>query len=231
LLPQVLLIDAGCEWNHYAADITRTLPVGNGGRFTPEARAVYELVHAIQAAAFALLKPGVHWDAVHAAAHAALVAGFQRLGIFKSGGSMYSAEALMAAGAGAPFFPHGLGHSLGMDVHDVPSASKPGDNVTLLPGGRSPAGGADALYANLRLRVPLEAGMVVTVEPGCYFHPHLLAPVAGAAHVDHAVLARYAGMGGVRLEDVVRITPDGYENLTTVRSDVAWVEGVCSGEL
>jgi Xaa-Pro dipeptidase len=70
-----------------------------------------------------------------------------------------------------------------------------------------------------------------TVEPGCYFHPHLLRRVQGSKHVDHAVLARYAGMGGVRIEDCVLVTEKGAENLTTVRSDVEWVEGVCSGEL
>jgi Xaa-Pro dipeptidase len=70
-----------------------------------------------------------------------------------------------------------------------------------------------------------------TVEPGCYFHPHLLAPVKGHRYVDGEVLKRYEGMGGVRIEDVVVIKEDGYENLTTVKSDVEWVEGVCSGKL
>ena len=62
LLPQVLLIDAGCEWSNYAADITRTMPVGNGGKFSPEAREIYKLVHQMQKDAFAILEPGVHWD-------------------------------------------------------------------------------------------------------------------------------------------------------------------------
>lgn len=70
-----------------------------------------------------------------------------------------------------------------------------------------------------------------TVEPGIYFSPHLLAAVRGSEFIDHEVLARYEGVGGVRIEDVVVITEIGYENLTTVRSDTEWVEGVCSGEL
>ena len=73
--------------------------------------------------------------------------------------------------------------------------------------------------------------LIQTVEPGCYFHPHLLAAVRDSKHIDHAVLARYESVGGVRIEDVVLVTKEGCENLTTVRSEVEWVEGVCSGEL
>jgi Xaa-Pro dipeptidase len=80
-------------------------------------------------------------------------------------GSWNSAEAILASGVSAAFFPHGLGHSLGMDVHDVPSASKPMPNPTLGDGGSSPAGGNDAFYTYLRLRLPLEAGMVVVRPP------------------------------------------------------------------
>jgi Xaa-Pro dipeptidase len=70
-----------------------------------------------------------------------------------------------------------------------------------------------------------------TVEPGIYFSPHLLASIRGSEYVDHEVLKRYEDVGGVRIEDVVLITQDGYENLTTVRSDVEWIEQVCSGEI
>lgn len=70
-----------------------------------------------------------------------------------------------------------------------------------------------------------------TVEPGIYFSPHLLAPVRDSKHIDHKVLNRYENVGGIRIEDVVLITKDGHENFTTVRSDVDWIEKVCSGEL
>jgi len=70
-----------------------------------------------------------------------------------------------------------------------------------------------------------------TVEPGIYFSPHLLAPIRGSKHIDPGVLARYENVGGVRIEDVITITENGYENFTTVRSDVEWLEGVSSGEL
>lgn len=233
LHPQVLLIDAGCEWDCHASDITRTMPVGNGGKFTPEARAIYELVLEMQRLSMEALKPGVHWDAIQLLCHRTLVRGFQRLGIFKTpnspnSGSWNAEEAVLASGVSSAFFPHGLGHSLGLDVHDVPSASKPDKNSTI---GKGIELGHESFYTYLRLRLPLEEGMVVTVEPGIYFSPHLLAPVRDSQHVDHDVLKRYESVGGVRIEDVVVITKDGYENLTTVRSDTDWIEAVCSGEI
>ncbi|KAJ6547525.1 metallopeptidase family M24-domain-containing protein [Mycena capillaripes] len=236
LKPQVLLIDAGCEWTCYAADITRTMPVGNGGKFTPEAKAIYELVLEMQKACMEILKPGLHWDAAHLLSHRVLVRGFQKLGIFKSpsspnSGSWASEEAILASGTSTAFYPHGLGHSLGMDVHDVPSASKPAVNPTISENNAAVELGHTSFYEYLRLRRPLQAGMVVTVEPGIYFSPHLLAAVRESALIDHEVLKRYESVGGVRIEDVVHITLNGMENLTKVRSDVEWIEGVCSGAL
>ncbi|KAK2465026.1 hypothetical protein APHAL10511_003102 [Amanita phalloides] len=232
LLPQVLLIDAGCEWNCYASDITRTMPVGNGGKFTPEARAIYELVLEMQKASFSIIRAGLHWDSVQLTCHRTLVKGFQRLGIFKTpdypgSGSWNSEDAILASGVSSSFFPHGVGHSLGMDVHDVAGASKPIKNPTIptFPIVH------ESFFTYLRLRLPLQAGMVVTVEPGIYFSPHLLEPIRDSRHVDHDVLKRYESVGGIRIEDVVLITNTGYENFTTVRSDPDWVEGVCSGEL
>ncbi|KAF9051767.1 metallopeptidase family M24-domain-containing protein [Panaeolus papilionaceus] len=232
IIPQVLLIDAGCEWNCYASDITRTMPVGNGGKFTPEARAIYELVLEMQKQSFDIIRAGLHWDAVQLICHRTLVKGFQKLGIFKTpespgSGSWNSEEAILASGVSSAFFPHGVGHSLGMDVHDVPSASKPVDNPTI----KGVVLGHETFYTYLRLRLPLETGMVVTVEPGVYFSPHLLAAVRNSKHINHDVLKQYESVGGVRIEDVIIITDSGYENLTTVRSDVDWVEGVCSGRL
>ncbi|KAF8198100.1 metallopeptidase family M24-domain-containing protein [Pholiota molesta] len=231
--PQVLLIDAGCEWNCYASDITRTMPVGNGGKFTPEARAIYELVLEMQKQSFDIIKPGLHWDAVQLICHRTLVKGFQKLGIFKSpdspgSGSWNSEEAILASGVSAAFFPHGVGHSMGMDVHDVPSASKPAINPTTQGGVTL---GHESFYSYLRLRLPLEVGMVVTVEPGIYFSPHLLAPIRDSKHINHDILKKYESVGGVRIEDDIVIIAEGYKNLTTVRSDVEWIESVCSGEI
>ena len=131
-----------------------------------------------------------------------------------------------------------------MDVHDVPSASKPVKNDTI---GKGIELGCQDFYTYLRLRLPLEENMVVvspystpdltdltfcqTVEPGIYFHQHLLAPVRASRHINHEVLARYESVGGVRIEDVVLVTSDSCENLTTVGKETSWVERVCSGEL
>ncbi|KAF9443379.1 hypothetical protein P691DRAFT_809068 [Macrolepiota fuliginosa MF-IS2] len=175
------------------------------------------------AAAFGLIKPGVHWDRVHLECHKVLIGGFLALGLSNGG----SEEEILKSGVSGVFFPHGLGHSLGMDVHDVPEASEPAKNLTV----PTEDVGNESFYAYLRLRLLLEVGMVVTVEPGVYFHPHLIAPVLGSKYIDREVLEKYESVGGVRIEDVIVITQSGYDNLTTVRSERSWVEGVCSGEL
>ena len=159
--------------------VTRTMPVGNGGKFSPEAREIYSLVLEMQRVSnsakqkiltlilraqlsLEALKPGLHWDAVQLLCHRTLVKGFQRLGIFKTpdepgSGSWNSEEAILVSGVSAAFFPHGVGHSLGMDVHDVPSASKPVDYPTI----KCLELGHPDFYVYLRLRLPLEEGMVV----------------------------------------------------------------------
>ncbi|KAL4071901.1 Creatinase/aminopeptidase [Scleroderma citrinum] len=231
LSPQVLLIDAGCEWECYSSDITRTMPVGNGGKFTAEAKVMYDLVLRMQQESLSMLRPGVHWDDVQLRCHEVLVDGFLNLGIFRSpeapsaiGDSNKCGDLrrnILVSGISAAFFPHGLGHSLGMDVHDVPIPE------STIPG----AGGHESFYRFLRLRLPLQAGMVVTVEPGIYFSPHLLAPHRQSSFLDADVLARFENVGGIRIEDDVLITENGAENLTTVRSETAWIESVCAGEV
>jgi len=102
------------------------------------------------------LKPELHWDAVQLLCHRILVRGFQKLGIFRA-----EAEeaAVLASGISSAFFPHGVGHSLGLDVHDAPSASKPVPNPTIVRGGTDI--GHEKFYEYLRLRLPLEVGMIV----------------------------------------------------------------------
>ncbi|OCF42604.1 xaa-Pro dipeptidase [Kwoniella heveanensis CBS 569] len=221
--PQVLLIDAGCEWQGYAADITRTIPVGNGGKFTKEAGEIYELVLRMQKECEALVKPGVHWDTLHLHAHKVLVDGLLKLGIFKG-----DPEQVLQSGVTSGLFPHGLGHSLGLDVHDSRQYLK--STHFALPD--STASTPAKLYAYLRIRQPLTEGMVLTIEPGCYFAPQLMDEhgIWTSEFVDTDALKRYVGVGGVRIEDVVVVRSAGVENLTTVGREKAWIESVCSGK-
>lgn len=170
-----------------------------------------------------MVRPGVHWDTLHLHAHKVLVAGFLQLGIFTG-----DADAILQTGVTLSFFPHGLGHSLGLDVHDslqylrevqqdVPSTS------TTTP---------SKLYRYLRLRQPLLENMVITVEPGCYFPPQLMEEHGAwtSEHVSKDKLKEYCEVGGVRIEDVVVVRQEKCENLTTVGRERGWIERACAGE-
>ncbi|GAA5937402.1 hypothetical protein JCM10213_007223 [Rhodosporidiobolus nylandii] len=215
----LLLVDAGAEYKNYAADVTRCVPIGNGGRFTKECREIYEIVLEMQEAAFKLVKPGANWEDIQRLMHVVLARGLLRLGIFKAGSASEdeAVSKLVAEGLTSAFYPHGVGHLLGLDVHDVGG----------LPEGRS----SDPLLKYLRLRVPLEEGFVVTVEPGCYFNEHLFAPFKNSELVDHELLQQYWYVGGVRIEDNLLLTADGFDNLTpsSLPKTVAEVEAVTTG--
>ncbi|KAL8753086.1 MAG: hypothetical protein Q9199_005285, partial [Rusavskia elegans] len=108
-----ILVDAGAEWNCYCFDVTRTMPLT--GTFDPQSRAIYTLVQRMQSAALALLKPTVKWETLHTRAHEIATQGLLDLGILRNG----TAEELMKERISVAFFPHGLGHYLGMDTHDT----------------------------------------------------------------------------------------------------------------
>jgi len=113
---QLVVLDAGCEWRCYASDVTRTLPLGRGkGMPTPEAAAIYALVERMQEECIARVRPGIPFRSLHLHACAVAVAGLLRLGILRGA----PAEAILARGTVAAFFPHGLGHHVGLEVHDV----------------------------------------------------------------------------------------------------------------
>ncbi|KAG7662194.1 pepP [[Candida] subhashii] len=196
-----VLIDAGAEWECYASDVTRCFPIN--GDWTKEHLDIYNLVLKMQTAAYELMKPGANWEDLHLKAHQVLIEGFLELGIFKS---EYSAKELFEAKASSRFFPHGLGHLLGMDTHDV--------------GGYANYSDPDPLLCYLRIRRKLEPGMVVTNEPGCYFSPFLLEDVLNnpekAKYINKDVLDKYWYVGGVRIEDDVLITENGYEIFTEI---------------
>ena len=140
----LVLIDAGAELQYYASDITRTFPVG--GTFSPEQRAIYDLVLASQYAAIAAIRAGAHWNEAHEATLAVITAGLLELGLLTG-----TVEQLIATEAYKEFFMHKTGHWLGLDVHDV---------------------GSYKLGGQWRV---LEVGMVLTVEPGIYISPSNMA--------------------------------------------------------
>ena len=140
-----LLLDAGAEWNCYAADITRTFPVS--GKFSPESRGVYDVVLRMQSECIAALKDGVLWDDVHLLAHKVAIDGLLALGILKG-----DKEEILRSRTSVAFFPHGLGHYLGMDTHDT--------------GGNPNYADTDPMFRYLRVRGALPSGSVITVEPG-----------------------------------------------------------------
>ncbi|OTB04935.1 hypothetical protein M426DRAFT_11029 [Hypoxylon sp. CI-4A] len=118
---QFVVLDAGSEWSCYASEITRTLPIGPRAKFTPEARAVYELVHRMQDECIARIKPGVVFRDLQLHATLVAVKGLLELGVLRNG----TADEIFKNGTGAAFFPHGLGHHVGLDVHELVSSSSP----------------------------------------------------------------------------------------------------------
>lgn len=198
---QLLLVDSGTESVHYyASDITRTFPVS--GTFTPEQRAVYETVLGAQQAAIAAAGPTLSNRDLHFVAAKRIAEGLKDLGLMKG-----AVDSAVEAGAHALFFVHGLGHMLGLDVHDMEDL---GDAVGYPEGeARSSQFG----LAFLRLARRLEPGFVVTVEPGIYFIPALMDRwQAEGRHRDFICYDRlgpFRGFGGIRIEDDLLITESG----------------------
>jgi len=207
----LVLVDAGAEVDSgYGADITRTWPAN--GRFSPEQRAVYELVLDAERAAIEAVRPGVRYRDVHLTAARVIAEGLVDLGLLRG-----DADTLVERGAHALFFPHGVGHLLGLDTHDLEAF---GDDV-LYPGRKRSSQFGTAF---LRIDLDLEPGMVVTIEPGCYFVPGILRGEEFrrdfADVVDFDAAERWLamndgrGFGGVRIEDDVLVTADGHDVLT-----------------
>ncbi|KAI1006180.1 putative Xaa-Pro aminopeptidase [Podosphaera aphanis] len=204
-----LLVDAGAEYRCYASDITRTLPIN--GKFSPESKAIYEIVLQMQQECIEMLKEGVVWDEVHLRAHEIAIQGLLRIGILQGDkGAIFSARTSVA------FFPHGLGHYLGMDTHDT--------------GGHPNYNDRDPIFRYLRVRGRLPAGSIITVEPGIYFCRFIVEPyLKDPTHSDFIntdVLSKYWEVGGVRIEDNILITATGYQNLTTVEKSIEKMESL-----
>jgi Xaa-Pro aminopeptidase len=198
----LLLIDSGAEAaSGYASDITRTVPVG--GRFAARQQDIYETVLAMQLNAMAMIRPGVSYRSVHLKACELLVDRLKDMKLMKG-----DSAAAVAAGAHALFFPHGLGHMMGLDVHDMEDLGEAhvgyGDQAK-----RSQQFG----LAYLRLARKLEPGHVLTVEPGVYFIPALIDQWSStrmhAEFIRYAEVEKYRHFGGVRIEDDVLVTARG----------------------
>ena len=197
----LLLVDSGAESPHfYASDITRTMPVS--GRFTEQQREVYEVVLAANEAAIAAASPERTNRELHLLAARTVAAGLKDIGLMQG-----NVDDAVAAGAHALFFVHGLGHMMGLDVHDMEDL---GDVVGYEKGEeRSSQFG----LAYLRLARKLEPGFVITIEPGIYFIPALINRwKADGLHRDfirYDRLEAYREFGGIRIEDDVLITETG----------------------
>lgn len=202
----LLLADVGAETRGgWAGDVTRTWPVS--GRMSGSQRALYEVVLEAQIAAISAVRPGVSFRDVHRTASRALVHGLCDLGVLVGG-----EEELFERGAAALFFPHGIGHLLGLDVHDMEDL---GDRAGYAPGrARSTAPGE----RYLRLDRELEPGMCVTIEPGYYRIPSIIDDALAlgdlASAIDRSVLDRLSDVRGIRIEDDVLVTENGSEVLT-----------------
>ncbi|MCC7365802.1 MAG: aminopeptidase P family protein [Dehalococcoidia bacterium] len=195
----IVLIDAAGEHEGYAADVTRTFPVGP--RFTGIQRDLYELVLATQERAIAKARPGKEYRELHLEAAEQIAAGLVDLGILRG-----APQDLVERDAHALFFPHGLGHMLGLATHDAGGCLA----------GRAPSDRFGLKW--LRADLPLQPGYVVTIEPGIYFVRAILEdPARRERYRDDVAWERVDELldfGGIRIEDDVLITPDGAEVLT-----------------
>ena len=199
---RLMLTDAGAEsTTNYCSDHTRTIPVG--GKFTSRQRDVYSVVLACHDRALELARPGVTYQSVHLDVCKVLAQGLKDLGIMKG-----DVEEAVAAGAHALFMPHGLGHMMGIDVHDMEDL---GQNYVGYDDEVRPS--QQFGLASLRMGRRLEEGFVITDEPGCYFIPALIDKWrAEHLHTDflnYDVIETFKDFGGIRLEDDILITPDG----------------------
>jgi len=214
--------DSGAETGmHYASDITRTIPVS--GAFMQKQRDIYEIVLKSQLSAIDAIKPGVQYRDVHLLTAKVIAGGLRDLGLMKG-----NIDAAVEQGAHALFFPHGVGHMMGLDVHDMENL---GENYVGYDEGikRSEQFG----LAYLRLAKELIPGYVLTVEPGIYFIPELIdmwkSEKKFKEFINYKTVEKYRDFGGIRIEDDVLVTENGHRVLgKPIPKTVEEVESACS---
>jgi len=199
---RLVLCDAGCELDDYCSDNTRTMPVN--GKFTQKQLDIYSIVEACHDYVLEVAKPGVKYQDVHFAVCRLMTERLKELGLMKG-----DTDEAVAAGAHAMFLPHGLGHMMGMDVHDMEGLGQiyVGFDEETRPN-------LEQFGTNcLRMGRRLQEGFVVTDEPGIYFIPHLIDLWRKEGHckefLNFDLLDTYKDFGGIRIEDDLLITKDG----------------------
>lgn len=199
---RLLLCDAGAETTmNYCSDITRTIPVG--GKFSQQQKDIYNIVLSASDRAFGVTAPGKLYRDIHLEACLVITEGLRDLGLMKG-----DPQEAVAAGAHALFMPHGLGHMMGLDVHDMENIGEKYVGYDLETE-RSAQLGVSAL----RMARRLQAGMVMTVEPGIYFIPAYIekwrTEGINKEFINFAAAEKYVGFGGIRIEDDLLVTETG----------------------
>jgi len=209
------LFDMGPEYFCYGSDITTSFPCN--GKFSDKQKLIYNAVLKANRTVFEQAKPGVRWTEMHELAERIILTELMVIGIIKG-----DLEAMMKARLGAVFMPHGLGHFLGLDVHDP--AGYLGDATP-----RSELPGLNCL----RTTRTLKERMVITIEPGCYFIDTLLDRALTDPKLKDFIvpekLKEYRGFGGIRIEDDVIIWAKGNENMSSVPRTVEEIEQFMAG--
>jgi len=218
-----MVVDAGAETNrHYASDITRTTPVGR--RFNTMQREIYEIVLKANIEAIKATRPGASNRDTHILASKVLATGLKDIGLMRG-----DVDEAVMAGAHALFMPHGIGHMLGLDVHDMEGL---GENLV---GYDEKVKRSDQFgLAFLRFALQYQPGHVFTIEPGIYFIPDLIdmwsAEKKLSEFIDYDKARKYLPVGGVRIEDNVLITADGHKVLgKPIPKSIEDIENLCQG--
>jgi Xaa-Pro aminopeptidase len=219
---KMMVCDAGAETNlHYASDITRTTPVG--GKFNDKQKDIYEIVLKANTEAIKATRPGMSNRDLHFMACKIITTEMKNLGLMKG-----DVDEAVIAGAHALFMPHGLGHLMGLDVHDMEALGENfigyNDDVK-----RSEQFGT----AFLRFALPYKPGHVFTVEPGCYFIPELIEKWKAEGKlkefINYSKIDAYMSIGGIRIEDNVLITEKGHKVLgKPIPKTIKEIESICS---
>nr|AKF43212.1 metallopeptidase M24 family protein [Pelargonium tetragonum] len=211
------LLDMGAEYHFYGSDITCSFPVN--GKFTSDQALIYNAVLEAHNAVISSMKPGVNWIDMHKLAEKTILESLKKGSILVG-----DVDDMMAKRLGAVFMPHGLGHFMGIDTHDPGGFLK---NLQRMERPKEPG------LKSLRTIRDLKQGMVITVEPGCYFIDAVLAPALESSNTskffNRETIGRFKNFGGVRIESDLHVTANGCKNMTKCPRETWEIEAVMSG--